>query len=488
MTGDPGTFPEASPDPEPGVNLTRRVLSSTAALLFRSAWERLLSLVATLAVARLILPRDMGEASLALVVVALATILVDAGITTAMVKAEREPTEADFRAARNGQLLLAVVAVVLAALVVPFDPRFGWLVLVDSLQLLTDPLILERRVMLQREIDFRGLSLADGIGVLTRSVVSLAVAVLDRGPFCLIAGDLSAALVYAFLVVTFLKARRPAAGTGHDRPSLWSAIRHGLPFQWFNFIVNLRMFLSTTLIGGLVGLSALGLFQFAVRALSPVFLVFTSLQSLAVPVGVHVVADPGSHRRVREGYLIGGLATSVILAMAAAPARWLVPLLFGSRWDGSIPLLFSLGLAIVIFGPATSFGVGLIIAAGRARVATASAGTCTVFLLLSLFAFSRLGGLDDLGVAWVVSSVAETAVMVWGCHRFAKVNLVLPTLLPLPAYLVPFVIGRVAGQAAGGTWAAATVSVAATGAAAALVAGPIGWKPAVSLWRGRASS
>lgn len=475
----------AEEETRPGASepVTRRVVASAGALLMRSAWERVLGLLATLAIARLLLPSDLGLAALILSATAVATIVVDAGITNSFVRRPGDLTAGEFAAARRAQFALAGAAVVAAGITAAVRPTFGALLLLDSLQLLTDPLVLQPKVMLQRALDFTGLALADGIGVLARAVLSLGIAVVDRGPAALVIGDLAAALVYAAIVLARLAPRAPMPLPG-DEASARATMREGAPFQLFALINTVRDLSSSALITGLVGLRALGLFQFAGRVMSPVLVVFSSLSQLSIPVGARVV-DGGTHvqQRVRQGYLLSGLTAAVVLAVVATPAHWLVPVVFGQRWDAAVPLIFSMALALVTNGSAITFGVGLLLAANHTRFATMAAAACAVLFLATLAALSSFGGLRALAVAWDVSAAVETAIVVAACRRMLHVRLGLLSIVPIGVFLLAFASGYAVARPLGG---AAVPIVAAAGTAAAvsiLLGAPFAWRPVAELVR-----
>ena len=246
----------------------------------------------------------------------------------------------------------------------------------------------------------------------------------------------------------------------------------------FTLTLSLRELLTSALISSLAGLRALGLFQFAARALSPVQLVFTSLNQLAIPVGVHVVGgSPAVHKQVRQGYLLGGLANSAILALAATPAPWLVPMVFGRRWSDAVPLLFALALNMVLTGPAGSLGIGLVLAAGRTGFATLAAGACTAFFLVVLFALSHFGSLTALAVAWVVSGTVETTIVLYACMRFIRITLIAPTLVPIPIFLASFFAGRLAGHALHGGWSSTAAAAAVAITSSLVLSIPLAWRP-----------
>ena len=473
--------PDAASPAEP---VTRRVLSSTGALLLRSLWERLLSLVATLAVARLVLPRELGLAALVLSITAVATTVVDAGITLNFMRLDGPLTAGHFRAARRVQFAIASGALVLAAGTTVLSASLGLLLVLDCLQLLTDPLVLQPKVMLQRALDFGGLAAADAVGVLARSVIALGVAFVYPSAFALVLGDLCAAVVIAIGIVGVLGPRAPRPQPGGEGIETLAVLRDGLRFQGFTFIITLRDLSSASLISGLVGFRALGLFQFAQRLLSPVLIIFTSLSQVAVPVGVRVVKGQ-SHvqRRVQQGYLISGMLTAAVLAMVAAPAHWLVPAVFGREWAAATPLIAAMALALVINGPACTFGVGLVLAANRTKFATWAAAACAGLFIATLATLHSFGGLRAVSVAWVSSAVVEAAIVVLACRRILRIRLGALTVLPVPVFGVAYAAGYLAGRTMHGWLTASAVAAAVAAAVSVLLAGPLTHRPVLELLR-----
>jgi O-antigen/teichoic acid export membrane protein len=463
--------------------LTRKVLSSTGALLLRSAWERALSLAATLAVARLVVPREVGLAALVLSITALATTVVDAGITLSFMRLSGPLTRRHFAVARKVQFAIAFVVLMVAVGSVPFSTVFGWLLVLDCLQLLTDPLVLQPKVMLARSLEFRGLATADAVGVLARSIVSLGVALAYPSAFALVLGDLCAAIVIAIGVVGVLASRAPKPEPGGN-VSASAVFRDGLRFQGFTFILMLRDLTSAGLITGLVGLRALGLFQFAQRLLSPVLIVFSSLSQLAVPVGVRVYhAEAHVHRRVQQGYLISGMVTATVLATVAAPAHWLVPALFGKQWTAAVPLVGALALAVVINGPACTFGLGLILAANRTTFATWAAAACAIFFVATLAALHSFGGLQAISIAWITSAAVEAVIVVIACRRVLGIRLAKLTLLPIPVFALAYGAGYLAGRQATGSWVPSAVAAVTATAVSLCLAVPFTHRPVMELLR-----
>ena len=70
---------QGQPGPaRPAANTTRLVVTSVFALAVRSTWQRALSLLSTLVVARLLVPADLGRAAIVISTTTVASMLIDA--------------------------------------------------------------------------------------------------------------------------------------------------------------------------------------------------------------------------------------------------------------------------------------------------------------------------------------------------------------------------------------------------------------------------
>jgi O-antigen/teichoic acid export membrane protein len=471
------------------VNLTRRVFTSAFALAVRTAWERCLTLVSTLVVARLLVPSDLGKAAIVLSITGIAMTLIDAGLTTSLVRQPDEPSHAQLRAATRLQVGLGLSMVVMAAATALVVPQLAPLVVLSSIKLPIRASTLPIRVGLQRILDFRGLAFADGVGQLTQAACAVGLVVVDRGPGALIGGDLAGALANSVVVALWLRRSAPAPHDDGVPVSVRSMVREAAPFQGFSLLVAVRDLATTSFVSLLVGTRDLGLLQFAYRVLSPVFVVFQSVAALAVPVGARALQrDDGARAQVRSGFLVTGTVTAIVLATVAAPAQWAVPVVFGHRWHDAIPAIAAIALALVVAGPVNSIGVGLLVAARRLGVAAAAVAGCTAWFMVSMAVMLPLGGVAAGAFAWVGMAVIESTIVLLACRRILGLSLGRATVLPVGVFAVAYVAGHGAGALVASTnssgWAVPTVAAAAVAAVVSIgLAAVVALRQFRTLWQ-----
>lgn len=462
-------------------------MTSAFALAVRTAWERCLTLVSTLIVARLLIPSDLGKAAIVLSITGIAMTLIDAGLTTSLVRQPDDPTRAELRAATRLQVGLGIAMVTMAAATALVVPQIAPLVVLSSVKLPVRAATLPTRVGLQRILDFRGLALADGIGQLTQAVVAVGLVFVDRGPGALVGGELAGVLASCAVVGFWLRRSAPAPYDDGKPVAVRAMVREAAPFQGFSLLVAFRDLATTSFVSLLIGTRELGLLQFAYRVLSPVFVVFQSVGALAVPVGARALQrDDGARAQVRSGFLVTGTVTAVVLATVAAPAQWLVPAVFGHRWHDAVAAVAAIALALVIAGPVNSLGVGLLVAARRVGVAAAAVAGCTAWFMVSMAALLPLGGIAAGALAWVGMAVIESTIVVLACRRILGLSLGRVTALPVGVFAAAYVAGHGVGDlvaASTSGWAAPTVAATLVAVIVSLgLAAAVALRPFQTLW------
>jgi O-antigen/teichoic acid export membrane protein len=464
-------------------NMTRRVVGSAAALAARTAWERLTALAATIVIARLVEPEAFGHAAVTLAASGLALAVLDAGMTGTLVRQATTPTSRQLSAARRVQWVTAL-ALIAASSAVGMFTFLGPLLALSCLKVLTRPAVLETRVMLQRELEFRGLALADGFGQLVQAGTSILIVVLVHDASAIVGGDLAGAVAVAVYIKFRLAHSAPAVSDVGEAVGATSLLRESLHLQAVSLVVSLRDVAVTACIGAILGFRVLGLLQFATRVLSPVNMIFQSLAQLSIPLGARLLRhEDRAQRQVRAGLLVAGNATAVVLAAAGASAKWIVPVAFGSGYASATSVVAAIALALVIVGPLNSIGPGLLVAAHRSGIAVVSLVSCAAFVVIMLRALEPLGGIHAAVAAWLLMAVVEAAVVMACCQRVLRLRLVRPTLVPPLIAVAALVTGRIAGAAAHGWLPSTTLSILGALAAGVLLSTLFGREAARDLWR-----
>ncbi|HEY7739901.1 MAG TPA: lipopolysaccharide biosynthesis protein [Steroidobacteraceae bacterium] len=345
----------AGPDPSsrgppqdpPAASLSGRVARAAVWAIGMRVGERVLGIVSTLILARLLVPADYGLVAMATVVIAFMETLTASGVDTVLISKARVD-RADYNTAWTINVMLgAALFVVIVALSWPAAAYFRTPELAPVLALLSlTPLLygfenigtidFRRNLQFNRDVAF----------VLGKKVISLVttvpLALLWRNHWALVAGLLSMRLggvVLSFVMSPY----RPRFSLERFREffhfSKWLAL--------YNFLVFLRLRLTDFLTGRLHGPGALGVFTMANE--------LASMPSTELVMPVNRALFPGYSKMaedlprlgwgfVRAVGLVSLLAipASVGLAVVADDA---VPLLLGSSWLATVPVIQLLAIA-----------------------------------------------------------------------------------------------------------------------------------------------
>ena len=312
--------------------------------------ERLVGLVSTAFLARLLTPEDFGLVAMAMAVVAATELIGAFGFDWALV---RQPglTRDHLDTAWTLRILVALASCgLLAALAVPAagyygDPRIQSVVLFLAGALLISAVENPGAAMFRRDFRFDKEFILRTTAKVFGSAVAVTVAFFVRSYWALLVGMATGRLVSTGLSYA-LHPHRP-------RPTL-AASRDLFSFSMWIFANNIVSFARTRVadfaIGRVVNARAVGLYATAFE------LAHLGHSEIAAPMnraafsGYAARADDAP--RLREAYLtaVGGiwLIALPLAAGAVLTAPQLVTLLLGQGWTDAIPLLRLLGLGAVI--------------------------------------------------------------------------------------------------------------------------------------------
>jgi O-antigen/teichoic acid export membrane protein len=298
-----------------------------------------------LVLGRLLAPADFGLMGALGIVVGFAIAYTDLGISAAVVQ-RRDATAEQLSTLYWLNVLAGVGVAVVVALAAPLVARFfGEPALVAPLRATSLVFVLtaagkQFEMLLQRDLAFDRLARVEVVAAVLGAAAAVAAALAGARYWALVAGALAAAAARAAQLV--------AVGVRRSRPALhfrWADTRGFVSFGAFQVaeqsINYLGERLDQLLIGRLVGLVPLGLYNFAFNLASqPVSRVNPVVTRVAFPTFCAVQHDPV---RLRAGFLqVVGLLTTVnapVLLGLAAVGPVLVPLAFGPQWLASVPLL-----------------------------------------------------------------------------------------------------------------------------------------------------
>lgn len=317
-------------------------------------------LVTTIVLARLLSPDEYGLVALALVVMAYAETLADAGVAQALVYLPR--TVEIGRSALLISMLVGGVLVAGALIASPLIAEFfgreevASLVQILAVSLLATALAAVPESLLRRELRFQRLTAATVIRAVVTGALSMILAVAGYGAWSLAIGTAAGSLVYAISCWVMLREHVSWRVWRADSQSLKANLSYGFPAAGSTLLARLIFDIDYLIIGRILGAEALGFYTLAFRLPELLIInVFFVLSSVMFPLYSRVRHEPG---RLQNGYLksvqvqsLYGVTAGVGLAVVA-PA--LVPVLFGNQWNAAVlPLVF-----LALYAAARSLGAG----------------------------------------------------------------------------------------------------------------------------------
>lgn len=317
-------------------------------------------LVTTVVLARLLSPEEYGLVALALVLMAYAETVADAGVAQALVYLPRT------REVARAALLISVVvgglltaaAILSAPLIAGFfdRPDVAPLVKLLAVSLLATSLAAVPEALLRRELRFRQLTVATVIRAAATGSVTLILAFAGYGAWSLAIGTAAGSASYAVACWLLLREHLDWQIWRVSKQSLRESLGFGAPAAGSTLLARLIFDVDYLIIGRLLGASALGYYTLAFRLPELLIInVFFVLSTVMFPLYAQVRNDPD---RLQAGYLksvqvqaLYGVTAGVGLAVMAPV---LVPVLFGGQWaDAVLPLVF-----LALYAAARSLGAG----------------------------------------------------------------------------------------------------------------------------------
>ncbi|HWP93496.1 MAG TPA: MOP flippase family protein [Thermodesulfobacteriota bacterium] len=334
------------------MNLSQKIKSGTAWVSIAHFGSNILSLITTVILARLLLPKDFGIVAIAMVVWELVRLFGDVGIAAKLIY-QQEDVDRYASAAFWLNILVALCLTLLTVLVSPLAASFYDNDMVKPiLMLLALGFFLNsfgsiHSTLLTKELDFRKRSLVE-IGVTTISkAITIAMAFAGYGVWSLVIPEVfsSPVRVLGFWMVC------------PWRPSLKFGLRYWkeiFGYGKYIFGSNLLRYLNINgdymVIGKFLGAGELGLYTFAYNLADwPVKNIVWIVGRVAFPAFSKLQKDLGTMKEVfLKMTRLLSLVTFPLFIGLLAVANELIPVVFGEKWNRSIiPLQIIIGFTMI---------------------------------------------------------------------------------------------------------------------------------------------
>jgi PST family polysaccharide transporter len=437
--------------PQPVAEVTAVGRSGRAAALqlsVRTVVIRLVSLLGTALLARILLPQDFGIFAVVAFIVGFVGPLGDFGLGPALVQQVERPTQREIATVFTSQLLIstAVTAFVwlaapLARIVAPTLPvDTEWMIRVTALALPLTALRAVASSMMARVLRFGPLATIEITQQLVYFGSAIVLALAGFGAWCFVW-----ALVFQLSVAAVLTnlAWGGRLRLGLDRSTVRRMLAFGVPFQATSFVLSVRDAV-VPLFGGLAGgppLAAIGYLQFGQRMGRLAGSIDEVVGRISFPAFSRLQGDSGRGRlalvwsvEVTSLFMAGALCWTVIVAPS------LIPFVFSDRWSPAVPVFQWTAIGTMALVPA-SFVRGLAFAAGAAR-SMLSWSVVTLALAVILFPALLIAlGLVGGGLAFAIYAFVQLLGYVHATRALAP----FPWLRMARIYLLGWVCALVGG-------------------------------------------
>lgn len=379
------------------------------------AGNKLIFLVRTIILARILAPEDFGLMAIALVAVGFLTGITELGMIPALVQSSQVDEKTYNTAWTVGMLrALAITSVVyLAAPVIALafaEPRATDLIRGAAFRPILDAAASIKVARLTRELRFRPITVLRLVDALVNTILSILLAP-SLGVWALIAGTLAGQ--GAYLLASYILAPHQPRFL-FDRAALKSLVNFG---QWIfltSVIVVFGSSLLQLIISRNLGVAELGIYTLATRlAFIPyeissevigavTFSLYSRLQTDLVQVG-----------RVFRSILssLWAVVTPVsLLLIALAPV--IVSEVLGPKWDGTVPVIRLLAIVnvITLFKDSVS---PVLKGLGQPKKVTVIEAFQYALLTSLIWSLTKQFGISGAALGWLIAGGLTQLVAYW---------------------------------------------------------------------------
>jgi O-antigen/teichoic acid export membrane protein len=407
--------------------------------------------VTTIVLARLLTPKDIGLMALALVVLSFGRILIGLGLSEALVQRrqlEQEHVHVAFTLTLVSGIAAAGATVAASGALADLfgEPRLRLVLIALSPVFVLSGVERTPNDMLVRTMRFREFYISSTIAAVVGAIVAIGVAVPHPSVWALVVMTLTEALVATTLAWVF------ATRAGIWRPVFgWSLARTRALIGFGLYVTGSRLVtyanVDTLVIGKSLGATDLGYYSLAFRVvIMPIQKVSVAIGATAFSVFSLLQEDlPKVQQAVARANRYVALICFPLTIGVSASAPFLVPVLFGSKWNAAIPVV-----AILAFlGPRlslTSLDRAIFQALGKPQWSL----RLSIFGLAVFVPALLIGvhyGLEGAAISVVAISYATLPPSLWLRARLMKTSVV-SQLAPLAPVAIATAIMAAAAFAA----------------------------------------
>ncbi|MGI9506393.1 MAG: oligosaccharide flippase family protein, partial [Geminicoccaceae bacterium] len=318
--------------------LGRRIARAAAFLTGRMVLSSTIGVVSVVLITREIGPAAYGLFVSIQAIMIYLGILAGLGVNVYLIRSEEEP---DRDAYHQAFTLVIVSSVLLSALGLAFMPLLEAWLSQEALtapylaMLLTLPLFCLTQpplALMERSLNYRSVAAVELSSQVLFALVAITLAYRGAGFWAPIIGHIArqgtACILACLLAGVWPKLR-------WSRSQAAEMTRYGLGFSGSEWILEMRRLVNPLVVGGALGLEAVAVVNLANRIVEVLAFIREAATRLAIVAMAKVQQDQERSRRMLdEAMVVQTILLGPALAGFASIGPWLVPLVYGSEWDG----------------------------------------------------------------------------------------------------------------------------------------------------------
>jgi O-antigen/teichoic acid export membrane protein len=371
-----------------------------------------INFLSNLVLARLLMPEDYDCIGMLAIFLAVSNIFIQGGLGAALIQ-KKNPTKLDYSTVFYWNLVFAVVFYVILFLIAPFVAQFyGIPILEPMLRVQSSVLVIQsfaivQITQLQKQMNFRALALRNMVAALAGTLVAIPMALRGFGAWSLVASAIIAAIVNVLLLWK-MSSWRPSWEFSFS--SLKSLFSFGGLMLLSSLAETLYINLQGLIIGKRFPAGNLGYYMQAKKLEEvPVTGLSSIVNDVTFPAFSTLQDDP---ERLLEGVRKSTKSLSflnfpmmILLMIIAQP---LITLLYGSKWETSVPYFQILCISGLIYAINT-LNTNVIKSLGKGKIYFIIQITKRL-IGIAIILFGMKFGI--YGLLWAVASVSYISFIV----------------------------------------------------------------------------
>ena len=443
-------------------DVRHRAVTGAVVDVMRAIGVRVVGVLGTLVVARLVTPYDLGLIAFGVTLVTFGDFLSDGGIGTALIRRPEPPTKSELQALVAFQLGLDLILVIGVGLVMLPLGLIGDVTTIIVASLPLGAFRVSSSILYERQLNYRPMAVVEVVETSVYYVWAIATIGIGWGVLGLASAFVVRELVGSTLLLILLPEGRVA-----PVPS-WTKVRallgFGIRYQAVALGHMLRDQGVNLALATFGGVATLGLWSVAWRILQIPISLFAALWRVSFPGMSRLVTakeDMGS--TIERVIALVAIGTGLLVAPLAASAWAWIYVLIGPQWATAASAIPPACFAMMFGVPISVALSGYLWAIGSASVPLRATFLGIPAVALVLIPLLPVIGVASAGFAYIASALVESLFFVYAGRRTATfrlgTRLAIPVLLGTVSALCGWLVARWIGPNVLGALASSAVAM-----------------------------